>query len=197
MQNADMIGAAWREMNLIVRRGTNGGVPGIEPFKRGEGEPSVGLSQFGGVLDAPRISFFLPRRFLGTEIGSENGHGHECQGSAKRTKVPGNHWQSIRWQGRGKHSEPSDRGGSVEGTTSRVSTTLETEEGGVEVGEIGGEAIVASVPFIAALSDADSHDGEILQVVGGVGKRWKMLAEKSCRFRAHQATTVFHRQHGA
>jgi hypothetical protein len=74
---------------------------------------------------------------------------------------------------------------------------LQTKEGGVEFGEVGREAVVAGVPFFAALRSADAHYGEILQFVRGIGEGRKMIAQKGGGFGSNQTATIFHREHGA
>jgi hypothetical protein len=199
VQDADAIGSTWGKMNFIVGRGTYGSVAGIEPFEGGERKPPVGFLQFGGVLYAPRFGVFLPLDFLGEEIRKENAQANERRGSEQRSELPRNHGQSI--YAAGAHRECRLMGSMREERFGRRvvrdATTLETKEGGVELGEVGREAIIASVPFFATFTGGDAYNGEVLRIFGGIGKRWKMLAEKRCRFGTHQAAAVFHRQHSA
>lgn len=201
MQNAGVVRSAWGKMNFIVRRGTESGVAGIEPLEGGEREPSVRLLQFRGVPGSPGVGFVLPLGLLSGKIGSEQEQACEGERSKDCSRAPGNHRESIRCAGvlRGSGSTRFARSYRVRPRLRDFTSTmaLQTEERGVEFGEVGGEAVVTGLPFFAAFSDADAHYGEVLRLVWGIGEGRKMIAEKRGGFGSNQTATIFHRQHCA
>src|ERR1700687_2962772 len=64
MQDRKMGGVAGAEMDFVVRRGADGVVAGLEPFKADEREPAVWLQKVCDVLRAPRGEVFLPGSLL-------------------------------------------------------------------------------------------------------------------------------------
>src|SRR5690348_15439511 len=66
-------------MNFIAGGGACGVVTGLKPFKAGEGEPSVGTLQGGGMIFAPLENVCLP----GSLLRSGGGERCESEGDAK------------------------------------------------------------------------------------------------------------------
>ena len=59
-----MRGAACGEMDLVIRGGAEGIIPGLQPLEAGEGKPTVRFQEIFNVLRAPSDEIFLPCRIL-------------------------------------------------------------------------------------------------------------------------------------
>ncbi len=63
MKDSEM-GWSGREMDFVVRRGTDGVFTGLEPFQTGERKPAVRLEKVRSMCFAPVGVLFFPQIFL-------------------------------------------------------------------------------------------------------------------------------------